>query len=212
MRFAAFLLCASLALAQSIDLSFSGSTTPGSSATLSLTFTDASPSANIAGLEWGLTLPTGITAGVPVLGAAGTAAAKAVNCGTGNTPCILAGTGSPLNDTAIASGVLVTVPLSIPLTQPVGSGTVALSNLTAVNSGGSAVSITSSSATLQILSPFDLNADGQVNAADVLIMLNAVLGIQPCAGLDLGVGDKKCTLHDLELEIEAALGKNPVNQ
>lgn len=212
MRFAAFLLTASLCLAQSVGLSLSGSTVPGSQATLTLTYTDASPSAGMAGLEWSVTTPSGITAGAPTIGAAATAANKVLSCGAGNNPCILAGTGTTPNDTAIVSGVLATVPLTIPATQPVGTGTVSLSGLTAVNAGGSAVTLTSNTVTISILSPFDLNADGAVNGADIAIMLQAALGIQPCSTVDQQVGDKKCSLHDLELVIEAALGKNPVNQ
>jgi hypothetical protein len=181
----------------------------GGSSTLTLTFADASPSANVAGIEWEMNPPTGVTVGTPVIGAAGTAAGKVVTCTPGGTVpiiCIEVGDGTTLNDTAFASGVLATIPLSFAATVPKGSITVTFVAFGASTAPSSQIAMMVNLVPETILSKYDLNGDGSVNASDVLIMLQEALS-GTCTGQSLNVGDGKCGISDVELEIEAALGK-----
>ena len=176
----------------------------GSTATLTLTFADSSPSANIAGFEWTLALPGGMTAGAPALGAASTAASKAINCN--GVECIILGDGSTLNQTVFASGIIATIPLTLSPTASLGSVQIALDNVIAPNAGGSAVAISTTPISFSIGSVYDLNGDGVGNAANVTIALNEALGITSCAPPFSAVGNGKCDATGVELEVLAALG------
>jgi hypothetical protein len=194
------------ASAQSVALSVSpASVLQGGSATLTLTYADAVPTANLAGIQWTLTLPMGVTAGAPAMGAAGTAAGKVLSCGAAAPViCILIGDGTPLNQTAIGSGVLATVPLTV-AASAFGTLTLSLSGTLGATAPGLAAAVSATSAALAVISKYDLNGDGMVNSADVAIMLSdAEAGT--CTGAAVGVGDGKCGLADVELEILAALG------
>jgi hypothetical protein len=196
---------AACCFAQSLTLSLSPSSVQaGQPATLAIAYQDSSPSANVAGIQWQLTLPAGVTAGAPVGGAALTAASKAINCGT--SICIAIGDGTALNDSVIASGAIASIPLTVSPSAASGNITAAVLGVTATNP--SSVALTVNTITLTVLSPYDLNGDGSVNAADVGIMLNELL-TGTCTGQSLKVGDGKCGLIDLETEILAALGLAP---
>lgn len=206
MRFLWALISAGLAVGQSLTLSVSpASVQAGGTATLTITYADSSPSSNTAALEWALSLPTGITAGAPTAGAALTTAVKPINCGT--SICVAAGDGATLNDTVIGSGVIATVPLTVASTAAPGPLSVTLTGtLGATSTNPSTVTLTISPATETVLSRYDLNGDGVVNATDVGIMLSEVIGTTTCSGQSLNVGDGKCDAVDLEYEILAALG------
>ncbi len=198
-----FLLCGA-AFAQSIALSVSPASVPaGGTATLTLTYTDASPSANLAGLEWTFAPPTGATQGTLAPGAATTAAAKVISCGT--AACIDAGTGPTLNANVIASGVLATIPITVTAGTGAGPLSLALTGVQGATSAGLVAAVTTTAATLTVLSKYDLNGDGVVNSADVQIMLGeAETGT--CTAPSTGVGDGKCDVSDVVLEILASLG------
>lgn len=192
--------------AQSLTLSLSpASLQAGQSTTLTISYTDATPSSNTAAIEWALSLPAGITAGSYSAGSALTTAGKLINCGP--SACVAAGDGATLNDTVIASGPIATVPLTVTSTTAPGTLTVTLTSLLgATATNPSTVTLTVNSPTVTVLSRYDLNGDGLVNAADVTIMLNEVIGSATCSGQSLNVGDGKCDVEDLEFEILAALG------
>jgi hypothetical protein len=200
-----------LAAAQSLSLSvspasvYAGSSTP---VTASITFTDASPTANIAGFGWTLTLPTGLTAGAGTVGAQGTAAQKVLTSNGALSILIGSdGTGSsfPLNQNAFTSGIVATFPITVSTSSTPGQVNLTLTNVAAASAPGAAVTITATGATLTILDQYDLNGDGTVNSADVLIMLTDFLS-SSCTGQAGKVGDGKCGISDVELEIRAALG------
>jgi hypothetical protein len=190
---------------QSLTLSLNpASLQAGQNTTLTAAYQDATPSASAAGIEWQLTLPTGVTAGAPVVGAAATAANKVVTCGVAG--CIVIGDGATLNDTAIGSGVLAAIPLT--LSAGAVSGGVSMTALGVTATNPSSISMMVNPATLTVLSPYDLNGDGAVNAADVSIMINEFLS-GTCTGQSLKVADGKCGIVAVEYEILAAIGVAP---
>jgi len=192
-------------LAQSLTLSLNpASSQAGQNTTLTVAYQDASPSANAAGIEWQLNLPAGVTAGTPAAGAAATAANKVVTCGV--AACLVIGDGAVLNDTVIGSGVLATIPLTLSTNAVSGSVTMTALGVTATTP--SSIALTINPATLTILSPYDLNGDGSVNAADVGIMINEFLS-GTCSGQSLKVADGKCSIVAVEYEILAAIGVVP---
>ena len=200
----AILLLAGAAAGQSLNVSVSPAAVyPGGTAVATLTFADATPSANIAGVEWTLSLPAGVTAGTPAAGAATTGTSKVISCN--QLECIDVGSGTPLNVTAIAGGVVATIPLTVPATAAAGPGAIALSSALAANTSGVAVPMTTSAATLTVLSRYDLNSDGVVDGADVQIALNEALGASPCTA-PFSLVDGKCGPAGAVLEILAALG------
>jgi hypothetical protein len=166
----------------------------------------------MAGVEWTLSLPAPITAGAPALGAAAIAAGKAVTCGTSTqaltTTCILIGDGSTLNNTPIGSGVIATIPITVPASTAPGVYGASLTSLLGASTAVPTTSITIPKASGNITvvaSIYDLNGDGVVNAADVQLMLSQNLA-GTCVAPASGVGDGKCGLVDVQLEILAALG------
>lgn len=206
-RLFAFLFAAAiLATAQSIGLSVApASVAPGGIATLSLTYTDAVPSANIAGIEWSLTLPAGVTAGASTLGAASSGAAKVLTCGP--AICLLIGNGATPNETAIGSGVLATIPVTVSAATAPGALSISLAAVSGATGPGLLAAVTTTPATLTVSSKYDLNGDGSVTTADITLMLNITDGTTAtCAAPASGVGDGKCGLIDVELEILAVLG------
>jgi hypothetical protein len=203
----AFLIAFPL-FSQSVGLSVSpASISPGGTAVLSLTFTDSSPSSNMAGAQWTLTPPSGATISAPTSGPATTAASKVITCGAGAFAplCVDVGDGTTLNANVIGSGVLATFPVSVAAATTPGGMPFALAGLLGATSGGSALSLTTTGVTLTILSKYDLNGDGLVNAGDVSIMVQDYL-TQSCTGTAAGVGDGKCDIEDVMLEILAATG------
>jgi hypothetical protein len=207
-----FLLALPLMCAQSVTVSVSPASisSAGGTATLTLTFADASPSVNMAGVQWTLTPPSGATIGTPAAGAASTG--KVISCGTGSFAalCVDAGTGTTLNAMAMSSGILATLPVTIAAGVTSGPLSFALTGLLGANTAGSAVTLTTTAAILTITSKYDLNGDGLVNSADVQIMLNDYLtgtcpGAIGAGSPANGVGDGKCDVEDIVLEIIAAL-------
>jgi DNA-binding CsgD family transcriptional regulator len=209
-RFASLVvLAAGLSYSQSLTLAVSPtSVPPGGTATLSIGFTDAAPSANIAGIQWLVQNSGVLNLGAPAIGAAGLAAGKILTCAATNLNCLMIGSGSPLNTTALASGVIATVPITVPPGTSLGTVPISFSGGTTASTTGAAVQINAAaSITLTVgCSIYDLNCDGTVNVADVLLGINQVLaGI--CTGSFVAVGSGKCQLSDVELVIEAALGQ-----
>lgn len=205
---AVFLFSALSTFAQTLSLSVSPvSDLPGSTPTLTIAFTDSSPSSNIAGVQWTLTLPAGVTAGAAVAGASSTAGQKLISCN--GLICLDVGsdnvTGFALNTTALTNGTLATIPLTVASTASAGQITIGAAYV-AANAVPSAVTIPAASVTFTVLSKYDLNGDGLINAADVQIALAEALGQEPCTSPFNLVGDGKCSIMDVILEIEAALG------
>lgn len=197
----ALILSAALANAQSLNLSVSpASVKAGGSSTLTITWQDAATSTNTAAFQW---TAGGATIGAGSAGTALTSAGKSLACN--GATCIGVSESTPLNNNPIASGVLATVPLSVPTGTAPGPLTISLSGVVAVNTTGSQVTVTSAPVTLTVLSNYDLNGDGVVNLTDVLSAVAQAVGSQSCSTADVN-GDGKCNVIDVELVIEAALG------
>jgi hypothetical protein len=209
-RLTLFLISALIAGAQTVALSLSQpSGLPGSTPTLSITFTDASPSANISAFEWTLSLPAGFTAGAPTQGPVSTAGQKVLTCS--GLVCVDVGSDGgtvALNNTAYGSGVVATVPLTISTSAATGSASISAA-LVAVNAGGSVVTVpTPAPVTFAVLSIYDLTGDGVVNASDVAAAIQELLAGQCTSPFSL-VGDGKCNLADVVMVLRVALGLTP---
>lgn len=172
---------------------------PGGSVTLTVQYTDASPSASVSGLEWAFGAPNGTTLGTPVLGAAGAAALKTVSC---NLFCLVYG----LNANVIGTGPVASVPVSIAVNQAPGPVSISLQQVVAGTAQGSAVNVTVAvPVSVLVLNRADLNGDGKVDMADVQIAVNQATGAAVCGTGDIN-GDGKCNVMDVLLVIKAALG------
>src|SRR5487761_2597200 len=125
-------LCVALTTwAQSITLSVTPTgVLPGGTATVTLTYTDPTPSANLAGLQWQLSLPSQISLGVPPLITAidvGLAAGKIAQSNPVNGYTILAGTGCftctpaiALNNNTIPTGGIASATITVASTATAG--------------------------------------------------------------------------------------------
>jgi len=200
-----FALAGALAGAQSLSVTVSPAQVwPGQSVTATIAFSDSSPSSGIAAFGGTVaTTPTTLTPGTLALGAAATAAVKAIT--VNGAAFILAGS-STLNDTVIGSGALLTVPIAIPASTKPQSATVSVSSRAAATSAGGPVTLTATSGAFSICSVYAITGDCTAAIADVLAMISDALH-GTCTGQAANVGDGKCGLDDVELEIEAALGK-----
>ena len=187
---------------------------PGGTTTLSVVFTDGPTPSNVAGIEWGLTIPSSIQAG-PWTAISN----KTLSCN--GLLCLEYMTTAPI--TPFASGTIATIPLTVPLTVTPGLISITLSAaLAPATNGGSpvnaldavdlnvaGVTLTSTPVNLIVLSKYDLNADGKVDNADVQIALSQALKNLPCTNGDVN-GDGKCNIKDVILVIYASLGKIPL--
>jgi hypothetical protein len=114
-------------------------TEAGGAAAITLTFT-ASPSANVAALEWAFSLPKGVTAGEPVLSPAAIAAGKTVICK--GEKCLFGGfAAADINAKPVPSGVIATVPLEISPTAAPGVVFFAISKVLGADSYGTAITV-----------------------------------------------------------------------
>ncbi len=147
-----------LASAQSVSLSvYPASVPPGGTATLPLTYNDASPTANVAAIEWQLALPSTLSAAVPVAAGEAVAANKVISYNAANGYTILAGTGTPLNTTPMASGVLATIEVKAALNGGSGVMNIRFGSdlpLLGADANGNGVPVSGGSVTLVVLSRF----------------------------------------------------------
>lgn len=191
--------------AQSLNLTVSpASVQPGGQATVTFTWTDAATSVNLAALQWTVALPPGVSQGTAALGAVSTTTNKVLSCGS--AACILAGTGATPNATVMPSGIILTLPVTVAAGTAPGVIQIALTGVLGASSAGQPIAVTTTGATLTVLSKYDLNGDGVVNSSDVQIMLSAAEGNSACVTTSLGVGDGKCDVSDVVLEVLADLG------
>lgn len=147
--------CAS---AQSVSLSvYPGSILPGGTTTLTLTYNDAKPAANVAAIQWQLALPATLSSARPVAGDEAIATNKVVSYNAANGYTIVAGTGTPLNATPMTSGVLATMAVTAPLNAGSGILTIRFGSdlpLLGADPKGNPVTISGGSVTLIVLSRF----------------------------------------------------------
>jgi hypothetical protein len=165
---------------------------PGASVALNVSLT-GSAGLNIAGLQWSLASPLG--ASTAFSGAASQAASKTVMCAmpAGTLICLSVG----LNVNTISDGVVAQITVTIPANQPPGPLTQVLSATYAANAAGSNVPITAGPlVTLNVLSHCDLNGDGIVNNADLLIAISQIEGVTACTTANINQAPGGCTVMD----------------
>jgi hypothetical protein len=192
-----FLLLASAAFCQSLTLTSSAATVkPGSQILLTVGFTDAVPSANVAGVQWTLVAPPGLIASAPT----SLVSNKPTTCNLAT--CLIVGDSIPLNSAPLTSENLAAITLSFPNSVGPGPLTFSLSNTLGATVAGASVALNSPTVTVQILSPYDLNGDGVVNLLDVQLAAQQADGLLPCTTANFGSG---CNISAVELVILAAL-------
>lgn len=200
MRLALLLLLPGLASAQTL-LSLSGTPVrPNTQATLNLTLSGSS-GANLAGLQWTVTLPTGITPTVTA-GTASTSAGKQVTCnqqGT-NLTCLAVG----LNTNVFGDGIVALVQFT---PQSAGNLTFGISGTLGATLLGEAATVGAAAPFgFTVLSPCDLNGDTLTDVTDVQSAISQALGLSTCTS-DL-TGDGKCTVVEVVRVENAALGQS----
>jgi len=171
----------------------------GKPSTLTLTYAPGATPA--AAVQWSFVAPTGGAIGTWTAGAASTAAGKTVTCGS--IVCVDYG----LNQNVLGAGALASVTVTPPSTAR-GPLTLTIAAPLSADAQGNALSTTAVTVTLIALSPFDLNGDGKVDAADLIIAVNQVIGLQPCTTADFN-GDGVCNVQDLVLLIADSFSANP---
>ena len=171
---------------------------PGSQVTVSINYAGTP----VAGLEWSLALPWSSMASA---GPAASAAQKSINCAgssTGNT-CLLAG----LNTLAMSPGVVATYTTTLPTTP--GLYVLTLSGTLGAQTNGAALAVAAGSPfSIAVLSRYDLNGDGVINAADLALAEVQALGQSPCTTADFNA-DGKCDITDVQLLVAASQGLIP---
>ena len=153
---------AAIAAAQSLTITGPAVANTGAAVTLTVSLVSGG---GPGGVQWDMTgLPAGATVTSSVTG-------KVANCTA--TRCILAGTGSTPNATAIPDGALAT----IQYTQPAAAVSVQLaSTLGATPAGASAaIAAPAGAVTVGVQSHCDVNGDGQVNGTDIGLTLQQAL-------------------------------------
>jgi len=125
---------------------------PGSTVILSVVYTDPSAPPVIAGFQWTISLPPGVTLGTPSLGAGAPAGASIV-CSSATCTCV--GPTSPSIPFKPNANIM-TVPLILSASAPTGplAQQIGLANITASNIAGSAVSVTAGPAASLVIAPF----------------------------------------------------------
>lgn len=191
-------LIATCLSAQTSTFTLSGPTSivAGNAATVTLGM-NGSSGQSIAAVQWTLTLPSGVTMGIPAAAPAWSAAGDQAYCNVTSGICMVVG-----SLTVMADGAIASIPLTIPAATPPGTLSLPLTGLLAATPEGNSVGLMSGAPyTLKVLSPCDLNGDGSITVADVQTMINAVLGLATCPA---GIGT--CNLAAVVYEIIAAGG------
>lgn len=193
-------LCAT-AVAQ-VSLSGTGATVrPGQ--TMAVTLSLSSP---VAGLQFEIVPPAGVTSILPTAGQALGAAGKTLSCAplaTGATRCVIVG----LNANTF-SGPLLTIGAVVAPNAPLGPMSMIASALVGVDAGGSLVPLTATAANWTVTVAYDLTSDGLVDAKDLSAVVDQILGEMQCQTADFDLSGS-CTLEDAAILISAALAPQP---
>lgn len=203
-----------VAAAQSLVVSVSPTTIPstGGFATVTISFQDASPTANVTALQWVTSFgpALNVSTGVPTT----VQNSKPVSCPTPG--CISAGTASTnLNVTAFAAGPVATYPITIN-SGASGQLTLTLTSVAGASTSGVMVPMTVVPTKLSITSQYDLTGDGVVDGQDVAVAVQIASktitgGLTQCTGpfsqVKLGDGSPgACSIAALVQVLRAATG------
>ncbi len=183
------------------SLSLSAVQSPTSRLVVTLHVIYSTPAADVAGLQWSLALPAGVTV-TEIPGNADNAASKTLACRTDGTMCIVYG----VNQTMIGSGDVAVYTITFPANTPPGNYTFTLAGIQGVTLADLPLAVAAGAPlTVTLLSNFDLNSDGKVDALDVGLAVQQALGKTACNTADFN-GDGACNLFDVQAIIRAALG------
>lgn len=174
---------------------------PGGSPQFSLNYSGT----GIAAVQWTTTLTNLNQTPAISAGAMATAQQKQINCyiPSPSNPWICIGYG--MNQNLMTTGEVAKYSLSIPTSQPPGPVTLTFSNPLAVNGPGANVPLTiGGSVTINVLSKYDIDGDGAINATDVSLSADMATGKTSCSA-DMN-GDSVCDIRDTFLVILASLG------
>ena len=160
-------------------------------------------SASVAGMQFNVTVPAGLSTGTVTGGAILTSAVKSVNTNLiGNTwTFIIFG----INQTAIPSGPLLTAQMRIGAGVSNGTLSLPISNVVYTDPSGQPVtSGTTTGGSVTVYSACDLDLDGSATAPDVQLVVNQALGVTSCTA-DLNK-DSRCDVIDVQRVVNAVLG------
>jgi hypothetical protein len=165
-----------------LTLTGPASVTAGQPVTLTLSISGTA-STLLAGLQWSLAVPPGITSGSPSVALSGPDSALGLGVFCGTSICLETGfNGTVVVDNPLVDGALAVFLANVPASVAPGNYAFALSGLVGASTVGAAVPLVSGSVySLQVLSRCDLNGDGSVNVTDIQMALNQALGIQACS-------------------------------
>jgi hypothetical protein len=198
-----FLAFAGLGLAQALTIAVSPALMPagGGAATVTIGYTDASPTTNLAAAGFTLVLPTGVTFGaVPsslVMG-------KTVNFPMPgeNGKFLIIGNNPPGNGTM--AGNLATIPVVVAGTAS-GALSFSITGISAANAMAAPVTVAGPMpAVLTVLSKYDLNGDGKLDGTDISLALGQYFGTTTCTMAFNG--SPSCAAADVMLVVLAVMG------
>ena len=176
---------------QTLDLSATKTKLrPGEVTTVTFSLNGTTPT--VAALQWTEVVAPTLVLDKRILSPA-LSVQKQLACAT--VTCVVFG----LNQTLIPVGPVVTANLTVSSTATRGPATVTLSNVIGANSDGSQATLTAGAPlAITILDFADLNGDGVIDAVDLLISVDQILGRSPCGSADLDK-DGVCTIKDAQI-------------
>ena len=152
------LFAASRVLGQQATLSLSsGSTTPGSSTTLTVSLS-ASGAAQPNSLEWTMNYPTGVAGVTVIAGPAASAAGKTISCSYGvlSATCLIWG----MNTTVIPDGPVATATLTVLPASTTASVPITISGAIVVEVGGNPVPLSEAAGSITVLPKMTCSPSG----------------------------------------------------
>jgi len=165
----AVLFCSGLVFGQTLTLTGPATARPGN--TIAVDVVLASPPADLAGVQWSVGLPPGLTA-TATAGAASNTAAKTLYCKDDATLCLAVG----INTNLYAAGVVATYSVVLPAVLTPGPVTIPLSGVIGATLEGKQAPLTAGAAySFNVLSSMDLNGDGTVDVQDLQLMIQEIL-------------------------------------
>jgi hypothetical protein len=206
MRFAiAVLLLAPALLGQALNLSGPATARPGQ--TIAVDVLLASPSVDLAAMQWSIAPPPNYTIAKAAAGAASTAAGKSLYCNAPATNCLVVG----VNTNVYGAGVVATYQVTVPAAATPGPVSISMPGaapligvIGSTLTGGTAPLSVGAPYSFLVLAPTDLNGDGKTDIQDLLILIQEILGGGPVAGNQNGDGSSD--VRDAQIVARAVPG------
>ena len=176
-----------------VTLTGPGTVSAGGTATLTVSCTGCSAS-NVPAVQWTMGLPAGFTLGTPAVTSSDPSGSIAA-CGP--LACLVAGSPIKLTD-----GTIETIPVSIALNAKLGAASIPLSGLFAADINALNVAAVSGAAYSFTVNPStcDVNSDGIINVADVLVVIAGDIGTGTCP---ISAANGSCTIVAVQQVVNA---------